>query len=485
MKARATILSTLIVAAALGLAACVPLPQQAAPAPATETSRAAGPSLHPPIAEVCNGMAQVLMQAVTAEVTQAEAPVPMTDPVSMASGAGCRAMAAGTGEQFAGPDETIKALTAVLTAGGWQEDINLQAGGPTAIGTGFRARDLVCLAVAGWEPDASAACPSDKPISECKVTPAQKRYTVTLDCAQAAAVAAADAVSAGTGAALPNPASQNCIAQGGRLEIEARGDGGQFGVCYFEDNRQCEEWALMRGECPAGGVKVTGYTTPAARFCAISGGAYAITGQSGQDDEQGGCTLPGGAQCDAWAYYNGACDASTAAAAPVTATEVITFTPGLPAGEPVEGSCWTSSLAVWRADAWRCMVGNEIHDPCFSEGDGVVCGARPLAPDAGFALKLTEPLPAAELPQDAAAHAWLVELADGTACEFATGATGGAEGERFNYLCPSPDASQYVVILGELQPGTVWMAHRAVLAGGPPEPTVLESGLVPVRRVWR
>lgn len=481
MKTRAAVFPTLILLAALGLAACVAVPQAAAPttvppAPAP-TAEAPAAALHPPIAEVCNGMAQAMMQAVTVEVTQSDAPVPITDPVSQASGTVCRAQATGTGEQFSSPDAPIKALTAVLTAGGWQEDIRLQAGGPTGAGTGFRSRDLVCLAVAGWTPDPSANCPNDQPISACKVTPAQQRYTMTLDCAQAAG---------SPGAALPNPASQNCVALGGRLEIEARGDGGQFGVCYFEDNRQCEEWALMRGQCPAGGVKVTGYVTPAARYCAISGGAYAITGKSGGDDEQGICTLPGGAQCDAWGYYNGACDASTAApAATVAATEVITYTPGLPAGKPREGNCWTSSLAVWRADAWRCMIGNEIYDPCFSEGEGVICDARPMSSDAGFALKLTEPLPTAEAPQDTAAHAWLVELADGTVCEFATGATGGVNGERFNYLCPSPDPSQYVVILGELQPGAVWMAQRAVVAGGPPEPTVLESALTPVRTVWR
>lgn len=106
---------------------------------------------------------------------------------------------------------------------------------------------------------------------------------------------------------LANPASENCIAQGGTLSIETRGDGGQYGVCIFEDNRQCEEWALMRGECPVGGVKVTGYVTPAARFCAITGGEYAVTGDSGGENEQGTCTLADGKTCDAWAYYNGTC----------------------------------------------------------------------------------------------------------------------------------------------------------------------------------
>jgi hypothetical protein len=78
--------------------------------------------------------------------------------------------------------------------------------------------------------------------------------------------------------ALANPASENCVTTGGRLVIETA-PGGQYGVCVFEDNRQCEEWALLRGACAIGGIKVTGYATPQARYCAIRGGDYAITRQ--------------------------------------------------------------------------------------------------------------------------------------------------------------------------------------------------------------
>jgi putative hemolysin/phosphoserine phosphatase len=118
-------------------------------------------------------------------------------------------------------------------------------------------------------------------------------------------------------AAVANPASENCIKQGGTLSIVERGDGGQYGICLFEDNLQCEEWAMMRGDCPVGGLKVTGYITPAAQYCAITGGTYAITGNSGQDDEQGTCTFKNGSQCDAWDYYNGKCDQSAATADPL------------------------------------------------------------------------------------------------------------------------------------------------------------------------
>ncbi|MEZ4519256.1 MAG: DUF333 domain-containing protein [Chloroflexota bacterium] len=65
---------------------------------------------------------------------------------------------------------------------------------------------------------------------------------------------------------LANPASTNCVEQGGQVMIETDGSGGQYGVCVFDDNRQCEEWAMMRGDCPVGGLKITGYLTDAARF---------------------------------------------------------------------------------------------------------------------------------------------------------------------------------------------------------------------------
>jgi putative hemolysin len=115
-----------------------------------------------------------------------------------------------------------------------------------------------------------------------------------------------------TPAQIANPASENCIKQGGTLQIQTRGDGGQYGICLFEDNMQCEEWALLRGDCPVGGIKVTGYVTPAAVYCAITGGEYAVTGNSNTDNEQGTCTFKDGSQCDVWEYYSGQCVPSPA-----------------------------------------------------------------------------------------------------------------------------------------------------------------------------
>jgi putative hemolysin len=116
-------------------------------------------------------------------------------------------------------------------------------------------------------------------------------------------------------ATLANPASKNCAAKGGKLSIERNGKGGQFGVCTFPDNLQCEEWAMMRGECPTGGIKVTGYVTPAARYCAITGGTYAVTAAGNTAVERGTCTFADGKECAAAAYFNGTCSRQVVAAA--------------------------------------------------------------------------------------------------------------------------------------------------------------------------
>ncbi len=108
---------------------------------------------------------------------------------------------------------------------------------------------------------------------------------------------------------IANPASIFCNDQGGSLKVELRGDIGEYGVCVFEDNRQCEEWAMYRNKCPIGGIDVSDSHTPASAFCALTGGIYSATSNQDTADEQGTCTFPDESQCDAWAYYNGDCQA--------------------------------------------------------------------------------------------------------------------------------------------------------------------------------
>lgn len=48
---------------------------------------------------------------------------------------------------------------------------------------------------------------------------------------------------------IANPASTNCIDNGGTLNIVTEEDGGQIGICTLPDGTECEEWAYFRGEC--------------------------------------------------------------------------------------------------------------------------------------------------------------------------------------------------------------------------------------------
>ncbi len=99
---------------------------------------------------------------------------------------------------------------------------------------------------------------------------------------------------------LANPAAVNCEGKGGTSLVKYRGDGGQYAICYFEDNRACEEWAMFRGDCPVGGIKTTGFNTEAQRYCAWSGGStFAVANAV--------CKFKDGSQCLAEAFYVGIC----------------------------------------------------------------------------------------------------------------------------------------------------------------------------------
>lgn len=50
---------------------------------------------------------------------------------------------------------------------------------------------------------------------------------------------------------MANPAAVNCANAGGVLTIAKQLNGGSVGMCQLPDGKRCEEWALMRGACPA------------------------------------------------------------------------------------------------------------------------------------------------------------------------------------------------------------------------------------------
>ncbi len=87
---------------------------------------------------------------------------------------------------------------------------------------------------------------------------------------------------------IANPASVHCIRQGGTLVIRSDASG-EVGYCTLPDGTLCEEWAFLRGECPAvasgAGNKTYVHTTP---NCVIN--FMCIQGTVPFSDEKGcGC----------------------------------------------------------------------------------------------------------------------------------------------------------------------------------------------------
>lgn len=181
------------------------------------------------------------------------------------------------------------------------------------------------------------------------------------------------------------------------------------------------------------------------------------------------------------------------------ATKIIAYTATPPASStPVmSGSCWTNSIAApFRPDAWRCMVGNNISDPCFQisgSTDTLLCNINPTVLDSTstFVLKLTQPLPAPQVPHGAPPSnwAWLVQLANGTLCTPFTGITlpVTASGEAANYGCAPGPLGDNVMIFGGLDASSsAWTAEIGTLSETKSGlPTLSSSSTVPVETVWQ
>lgn len=104
------------------------------------------------------------------------------------------------------------------------------------------------------------------------------------------------------------------------------------------------------------------------------------------------------------------------------------------------GRCWTSSIASQRTDAYRCMAGNSIHDPCFTLSSRAVACPTDAAANRGIVIALTQPLPAVST----AANVWQMQLVSGARCNRGTGTV--IEGFPFycagGLVCSAPPAGE-------------------------------------------
>jgi len=168
---------------------------------------------------------------------------------------------------------------------------------------------------------------------------------------------------------------------------------------------------------------------------------------------------------------------------PLRSTEVVKYVPPDGPRQERSGNCWTGSIAAPRGDAWRCMVGNEIFDPCFALGAAVVCDANPAVEKSGFRLVPEKPLPSESPAAADPGTGWLIQLVDGRVCNRATGARGMVDGKMTTYYCTSKNPDESAAVLGELKTGEVWTAEVAVLERATWK--IKERMMVPVTKVWQ
>ena len=164
------------------------------------------------------------------------------------------------------------------------------------------------------------------------------------------------------------------------------------------------------------------------------------------------------------------------------ATVVTRFTPYSAAGALTAsvsahgtGSCWTGSIVVPVAGAYRCLVGNDIADPCFAP-------PRPSAPmtvaclpdpwSGARVVTLTAPLPVVR-PIGNSARPWAVQLANGARCVASTGTVQSSHGVALDLLCPGETAAG-----GLDTTNATWHVQYGPKSGGPLTP-------VDVAQAWR
>ena len=143
----------------------------------------------------------------------------------------------------------------------------------------------------------------------------------------------------------------------------------------------------------------------------------------------------------------GVCLAPGAGEAATARTQIVIYSPftidgqlarGVTVAGSRSGSCWEGSLASARPDAWRCVSGSSILDPCYSGPASWVACATTMADNRVVRLLLTRPLPATNQHKSVntrASDPERIVLANGVTCGFLTGATETVAEQRLNYGC--------------------------------------------------
>jgi hypothetical protein len=131
--------------------------------------------------------------------------------------------------------------------------------------------------------------------------------------------------------------------------------------------------------------------------------------------------------------------AATGTAVTATAaTKVVVYEPFTKSGAVAPGidvvrksgtaACWEGAISSPRADAFRCLAGNIIYDPCFFDSAGPPRLACWLGPGPSRVVLVTPERPFPQMPHKGSANVkngspWLIKLSNGQFCVDDTGAS--------------------------------------------------------------
>ncbi|OGZ84377.1 MAG: hypothetical protein A2599_03355 [Candidatus Staskawiczbacteria bacterium RIFOXYD1_FULL_39_28] len=178
------------------------------------------------------------------------------------------------------------------------------------------------------------------------------------------------------------------------------------------------------------------------------------------------------------------------AAPAVIPTSVIVFkVPDVLPTEQKLGNCWVNSIAEpFRKDAWRCMVGSTVYDPCFEMSQkGLVYCPMNLLSGSGDAtlIKLTKPLPQPILPKTVKDNwAWLIKTEDGIFFSPYTGTKPFVDGTFATYGSKIVNGERFV-LMGDLVKGEIWTAQEKVLVKNGTSWVVKSTKTIKIDTIWQ
>jgi hypothetical protein len=114
-----------------------------------------------------------------------------------------------------------------------------------------------------------------------------------------------------------------------------------------------------------------------------------------------------------------------------------TIAPGVHVNQTARGHCWETSGVESRRYAWRCLKGNYILDPCFSQarhGHVVLCPIKPWSTQV-VRLQLTRSLPTWQRNRYNQSLPVGVWTATGKRCVHGSGATTEIRFKPITYQC--------------------------------------------------